>query len=92
MQNHDYVFTFCSNMFAPLLISWNNQVAYSNEITHIYICIKMHVYTCMERNKDSKKQIERTKRFQKILKKIKRFVSLLISWDPYKDILEHHNL
>jgi hypothetical protein len=94
MQKHDYVLTFCINMFAPLLISRNNQVAYSNEITHIYICIKLHVYMCMklERHKDSKKQIERTQRFQKTLKKLKRFVSLLISWNPYKDILKHYNL
>jgi hypothetical protein len=72
MQKHDYVLTFCIDMFVPLLISWNNQVAYSNEITHIYICTKLHVYMWLK--------LERHKDFKRHWKK--RFVSLSISQDP----------
>jgi hypothetical protein len=69
MQKHDYVLTFCIDMFAPLLISLNDKVTYPNEITHIYICMKLHVYMYMklEKHKDLI-FFERTQSFQKTLK------------------------
>jgi hypothetical protein len=85
MQKHDYVSTFCIDMFAPLLISWNKQVTYSNEITHIYICMKLHVYLCMklERHKVSIFFWKDTK-ISKDIEKLKSLVSLLISRDPWR--------
>jgi hypothetical protein len=79
-------------MFIPLLVSWNNQIAYSNEITHIYICMKLHVYMCMkvERHKDSNFFFNDTK-ISKNIKKITKFC-LFRYLEIHKDILKHYNL
>jgi len=79
----------CIDMFCLLLISWNNQVAYSNEIIHIYICMKLHVYMCMklERHNASKKYWKHTKISKEIEKKNICFsFDILISIRTFWDI------
>jgi uncharacterized ferritin-like protein (DUF455 family) len=57
------------DLFAPLLIL-DITLAYSNEITHVYICIKLYVYMCMKLEKTKiPLKFERTQRYQKTLKK-----------------------